>query len=68
MQLEAELRGVKASKIASATQLHHTDLKAVNSKEAPNAVAPVANETVTLKGETLRATLKPQSWNVIALA
>ncbi|MES1200065.1 MAG: alpha-N-arabinofuranosidase [Pseudomonadota bacterium] len=68
MKLEAELRGVGVRRIVSATQLHHVDLKAINSKQHPDAVAPNSNDSATLKGETLRATLKPYSWNVFALA
>ena len=67
MTLETELRGLGLKKIASAQQLHHADLKAINSKQKPDAVTPGANETASLKGEAFKATLKPYSWNVFAL-
>jgi alpha-L-arabinofuranosidase len=67
--LEAELRGLGAKrKLAAASELHHTDLKAVNGKAAPDAVAPRPNTSVKLDGETLRATLKPRSWNVALIS
>src|SRR5262249_21625496 len=66
--LEAELRGLGVKKVAAASEVHHADLKATNSKQKPDAVTPRTNETASLKGETLKANLKPYSWNVFALA
>jgi alpha-N-arabinofuranosidase len=37
----------------------------VNTKAAPNTVAPHANPDVSVEKETVRAKLKPASWNVI---
>src|SRR5262249_37983142 len=68
MTLEAELRGLGVKTIRDATELRHKDLKAVNSKQNPDAVAPRRNESAALRADTLRATLGPHSWNVIALA
>lgn len=68
MELVADLRGVgDALAVHEASELHHADRKAVNSKEAPDEVAPRPLEGVAMAGGTLRATLKPQSWNVISL-
>lgn len=68
MELELELRGLGAGrKVTFASELHHADLKAVNSKVAPDAVAPATLEDVTVAGEVVRAELKPLSWNVIVL-
>jgi alpha-N-arabinofuranosidase len=66
MELAAELRGLgKARKLVAATELHHADLKAINSRECPDTVAPRANRDVTVDGEEVRVKLKPLSWNVI---
>lgn len=68
MNLEAELRGMGSDlAIAFASELHHADLKAVNSKAAPDEVAPRTHEAVKLQGHTVRAVLKPQSWNVFVV-
>ena len=67
MTLEVELRGCNLSSVTMASQLHHADLKAINTKER-EVVQPAANTTVTLDGDILTATLKPQSWNVFTLA
>jgi alpha-N-arabinofuranosidase len=67
--LECELRGLGAHRaVTTAMELRHADLKAVNTKEAPDNVSPARNDDVSLSGETLRATLKARSWNVIVLA
>ena len=50
--------------LTRAEELHHADLKAINSKGAPDAVAPVPHPAASIAGRTLRATLKPLSWNV----
>ena len=64
--LEVQLRGLgKDRKVTLATELHHPDLKAVNSKAAPDHIVPRARGGITTSGETLQATLKPLSWNVI---
>ena len=66
IELEVELRGLGKRKVASAAELHHTDLKAINSKTATDEVAPKSRGDVTINGETLKVKLKPLSWNVIA--
>jgi alpha-N-arabinofuranosidase len=64
--LDVLLRGLGADRqLVEATEIHHANLKAVNTKDAPNTVAPAANPDVSVDGERLRAKLKPASWNVI---
>lgn len=64
-ELEVELRGFGGNqKVDTALELHHDDLKAVNSKEAPEEVSPRQSTGVTIDGTTLKATIKPLSWNV----
>jgi alpha-N-arabinofuranosidase len=66
MDLDVVLRGLGADRrLVEATEIHHANLKAVNTKEAPDTVAPAANPDVSVDGERLRAKLKPASWNVI---
>ena len=66
MALEAELRGFGDRTLASASELHHANLKTTNTRDA-EPVKPVPNATAALDGDTLRAVLKPQSWNVFVL-
>ena len=65
-ELDVELRGFGGErKLVAASELHHQDLKAVNSMNAPATVSPKALETISLSKGHLRARLKPLSWNVI---
>ena len=57
-------RDMESRELTRAEELHHADLKAINSKGAPDAVAPVPHPAASSAGGTLRATLKPLSWNV----
>jgi alpha-N-arabinofuranosidase len=66
MQLDVELRGFgERRKVSFASELHHSDLKAVNSKSAPDAVAPRSRTDVSIANGAVSARLKPLSWNVI---
>jgi alpha-N-arabinofuranosidase len=66
MQLDVELRGLgDARKVTIASELHHSDLKAVNSKSAPDAVSPKIRNDVSIAKGVVSARLKPLSWNVI---
>jgi alpha-N-arabinofuranosidase len=51
-----------------ALQLGDPDLKAVNTKQNPDRVAPRPLVSVRTDGERLEAVLAPASWNVIQLA
>jgi alpha-N-arabinofuranosidase len=67
LDLEVDLRGFGATrKLTFASELRHSDLKAINTAETPNAVAPRARTDITVDGRRIRATLAPLSWNVIA--
>lgn len=55
-------------KVVEAEEMRHDDLRAINSKDAPNAVRPTPLAGVAVDGGTIRATLKPASWTVIKLA
>ncbi len=64
LELRAELRGLGTRKIVSASELHHPDLKATNTKSAPDTVKPRQHSGCSLSGSTLQARLRPLSWNV----
>ncbi len=66
MDLSVELRGMgKSRRLVTASELHHPDLKAVNTKAAPNNVEPRELTDVKVEGERIAATLKPGSWTII---
>jgi alpha-N-arabinofuranosidase len=67
MEFSADLRGLGALTIAESFELKHDDLKATNTREAPDEVSPVKHPACRLAGSGLQATLKPLSWNVFAL-
>jgi len=69
MQLEVELRGLgEGRKVLLASELHHSDIKATNTKDSPNAVAPKERTDVSIEKGVVSAKLKPLSWNVIVTA
>jgi alpha-N-arabinofuranosidase len=66
MELRVELRGLgQERRLESATSLHHLNVKAVNTREAPHTVVPTVNKDVRVEGAGLVARLKPGSWNVL---
>ncbi len=67
MSVEVSARGFAPLKVGEATQLHHADLSAFNSKDEPDKVSPIKLTGVTVVGERIRMTLAPASWNVINL-
>ena len=66
VQLEVELRGLGEREIAFAQELQHHDLKATNTKQAPDAISPREKSDVRFANGKIVMTLKPLSWNVIA--
>jgi alpha-N-arabinofuranosidase len=67
MEVSLEARGFGQLAVAEAQELHHSDLKAKNTRDAPERVRPAALEGVVADGGHIRARLKPASWNVIRL-
>ena len=66
LDLTMELRGLGADrKLVEASEIANADLKAINSRDMPNAVVPHANAAVSVDKEIVTARLKPASWNVI---
>lgn len=66
LSLKVDLRGFTGLNLAETFELKHDDLKAANTKEAPDEVSPVSHENCAFDG-ALTARLKPLSWNVFVL-
>ncbi|HVE54971.1 MAG TPA: alpha-N-arabinofuranosidase [Ramlibacter sp.] len=67
-ELDVELRGFGGQcALREAVELHHGDLQACNTREAPDAVAPRRHGRAELRSGALRAQLQPGSWNVFVL-
>jgi alpha-N-arabinofuranosidase len=67
MDLSVDLRGLgEGLQIVSATELHHADLKCVNTRD-DEVIRPVSNDSAKVSGPAFSAVLKPQSWNVFTL-
>lgn len=65
--LTLTLSGFAATSIRAARTLHHPDLNAANTRDAPDTVRPAPLDAVSLAGGSMHATLPPASWNVIRL-
>jgi hypothetical protein len=66
MPLQVALSGLgKIGAVETALQLRHRSLKATNTKEQPERVAPTPLKGVEVKGDRVMATLAPASWNVL---
>ena len=59
--------GLGGLAVKQAVQLVDVDLKATNTKDNPDRVAPKPLAAVRTAGEHVEATLAPASWNVIRL-
>ena len=67
MKLDVDARSFPGLSVVAATTLHDADLDAVNTKDAPDRIAPKPLGTVTVNGSRITATLPAASWNVIRL-
>ncbi len=65
IEISCDLRQFKDYTIAEHIVLHHNDLKAVNTENAPNTVIPTINGSSKNDAGKLTALLKSKSWNVI---
>ena len=63
--LEVDLHGFGPLRIAEHILLHHDDVKAVNTEESPNTVAPKAGPGGEIDGEHATVKIPALSWNVI---
>lgn len=67
MALSVDLRGFGSLVISESFELSHDDLKATNTRQAPDEVSPVRHPACGVSDTGLTASLKPLSWNVFAL-
>jgi alpha-N-arabinofuranosidase len=67
LELAVDLRAFPGLRVGEATVLSDQDIRAANTAEQPDRVAPRATEDVTIDGDALRAVLPPVSWNVVRL-
>jgi alpha-N-arabinofuranosidase len=65
MSVEITADGFTDLNVDRATSLSHPDLDAVNTRECPGTVVPVAFSDVSAKDDKLRLQLLPASWNVV---
>jgi alpha-N-arabinofuranosidase len=67
MTLTVTLNGFAASSVIAARTLHHPNLNATNTRDAPDTVRPEALQGASVTGDILRTELPPASWNVLRL-
>ena len=67
IELSADLRAFGDLRVAEHIVLHHDDVKAVNTEDAPDTVSPTQGAPGTLDGGRLSVVLPRLSWNVIRL-
>lgn len=67
IELFSDLRGFGCIEIVEHIELHHDDVKAVNTELAPDTVIPKPGEGGSLDSGRLRIVLKKLSFNVIRL-
>ncbi len=68
MPIEIMVGGFGTLLLDEALRLHHTNLKAVNTKNDPNNVKPAPLHGVRIEGERIYATLDPASWTMLRFA
>ncbi|HTR13968.1 MAG TPA: alpha-N-arabinofuranosidase [Roseiarcus sp.] len=67
MTVSVNARGFGRLVVAEATVLTDSDLKAANSKGAPDRVKPIKLSGVAVGNETVRIELPPAAWSVVHL-
>lgn len=67
LRLTADLRAFADLALIEHIKLHHDDVKAVNTEDAPACVSPVVKHDGELTDGHLTIDLRPLSWNVIRL-
>jgi len=67
MTVLVDARGFGRLQVAEATVLTDGDLKAANTRAAPDRVKPAKLSGVAVGAETVRMELPPASWSVVHL-
>ena len=65
IQLGGKFAGLEHLKLVGHTELHHKDLKAINSEQHPDQVSPVEKPVKPTKAGALDVAIGPYSWNVL---
>ena len=68
MPIEIISSGFGTLLLDEALSLHHTNLKAVNTKHDPDNVKPAPLHGVRIEGERIHAILDPASWTMLRFA
>lgn len=68
VELDVDVRGVRAGALVEALTLTDSDVHATNTEERPNRVIPVALDSATLTDGAVHAVLPPVSWSVLRLS
>ena len=68
MEVTLDLRQYAGYRVQEHIVLQHDDLKAVNTEENPDNVAPKTGGNSKVDGGVLQAVLEKKSWNVIRLS
>ena len=64
-ELDVDLHAFGRLRLAEHILLHHDDVKAVNTEESPNTVAPVPGPGGVVDGENAQIRIPALSWNVL---
>lgn len=67
IELSCDLRAFGNLRVSEHIVLHHDDVKAVNTKSAPDTVSPTKGKGGTMDSERLTVCVPALSWNVIRL-
>jgi alpha-L-arabinofuranosidase len=68
VELDADVRGVRAGAMVEALTLADRDVQATNTEERPNRVIPRVLDGATLTDGSLHAVLPPVSWSMLRLS
>jgi alpha-L-arabinofuranosidase len=60
MPMTVTLNGFNAKSIRAARTLHHSDLKATNTRDAPNTVRPMTLDGASIAGDSARCYRQPR--------
>lgn len=64
-ELAVDLHAFGRLRLAEHILLHHDDVKAVNTEESPNTIAPVSGPGGVVDGENAQIRIPALSWNVL---
>ena len=68
LPVEGDIRAFPGYQVVEQTSMHNRDLKATNTQDAPDRVAPTVGGDAQVQDGRLTVTLPAASWNVIRLS